>query len=295
MTSCEGIFLCCRFEELEEALHLAEVQQQEAETNSQQLKELQDQLEDLRMKVRFMHDMQCYELELQAPVLHLYCSEALLADSSVAEEDSLYLLTPTAQYGKASVMQCLEHGCRCKKVRRQLLSCFKLRSKEMRLNERWRMQTQHCSPCRFGILPSAHLTQACQVGNATCVSVICLCSRRTRKLNNLPSSQLLSSRCLNRHVAMQERLGAEVAERNALAKQAEALKAAAKSESTTAIQMLKQAQQEAEAAATSAKLQLAEKQDMVSAAWNVFMQLWDHICNLQFGLTFLPYCSHQIL
>lgn len=71
---------------------------------------------------------------------------------------------------------------------------------------------------------------------------------------------------------MQERFDAEVAEHDALAKQVEALKAVAKSESTAAIERLRQAQQEAEAAAASAKLQLAEKQDMVSVAWDLFMQ-----------------------
>jgi len=84
-------------------------------------------------------------------------------------------------------------------------------------------------------------------------------------------------------MAMQERLDADVAERDALAKQAETLKAAAKSESTAAVETLKQAQQEAEAAAASAKLQLAEKQDMVGLAWDLFMQFWQHLCNHQSG------------
>lgn len=65
-------------------------------------------------------------------------------------------------------------------------------------------------------------------------------------------------------MAMQERLDAEVAERAALAKQTEALKQAADSESTAAIQKLQQAQQEAAAAAASAQQELADKQDMVT-------------------------------
>jgi len=57
---------------------LAEVQQQEAETNSQKLEELQDQLKDLTIEVRFMNYTRFYELGLKAPVWHLYSSEALL-------------------------------------------------------------------------------------------------------------------------------------------------------------------------------------------------------------------------
>jgi len=148
---CEGTLLGCRFQELEEVLKLAEVQQQEAETNSQELEELQDQLKDLRIEVRFINYMRFYELELKAPVWHLYSRG--LTDSSVAAEDSLYLLMPIAQYRKAPVPQCLEHGCRCKKVRRQLLPCFELKNKEMKLTERWRVQRRHCSPCRFEIPP----------------------------------------------------------------------------------------------------------------------------------------------
>ena len=260
------------------------MQQQEAESNSQQLEELRDQLESLRMEVRFIiDDMQCYEHVLQVTVAHLYSSEALQAGSSGAAEDSLYLLMPTAQYGVAPVVRYSEHGCRCKKVRRQLLPCFELKNKEMRLTKRWSVQRRHCSPCRFEIPPFCSWTPTCQVSNATSVSVICLLSRSTRKLNNLPSSQFLSSRCLNRQMAMQERLDAEVAERDALAKQAETLEAAAESESTAAIETLKRAQQETEAAAASARLQLAEKQDMVSVAWDLFMQVWQHRCNYQSG------------
>lgn len=54
-----------------------------------------------------------------------------------------------------------------------------------------------------------------------------------------------------------------MAERDALAKQAEALRRAADSESTAAIQKLQDAQEEAAAAARSAKQELADKEDMV--------------------------------
>ncbi len=57
----------------------------------------------------------------------------------------------------------------------------------------------------------------------------------------------------------------------------------AESESTAAIETLKRAQQETDAAAASARLQLAEKQDMVSIAWDLFMQFWQHLCNYQSG------------
>ena len=135
-------------------MQLAEVQQQEAETNSQQLEELRDQLESLRIEVRFIiDDMQCYEHVLQVTVAHLYSSEALQAGSSGAAEDFLYLLMPTAQYGVAPVSQYSEHGCRCKKVRRQLLPCFELKNKEMRLTERWSVQRRHCGPCRYALPP----------------------------------------------------------------------------------------------------------------------------------------------
>ena len=65
------------------------------------------------------------------------------------------------------------------------------------------------------------------------------------------------------HATMQERLDAEVAERDALAKQAEAFKQATDSESTAAIQRLQDAQAKAAAAAAAAKQELADKQDMV--------------------------------
>ena len=42
---------CCRFQELEEALQLAEAQHQEAEARSQSLEKLQYQLRDLQVKV----------------------------------------------------------------------------------------------------------------------------------------------------------------------------------------------------------------------------------------------------
>ena len=64
-------------------------------------------------------------------------------------------------------------------------------------------------------------------------------------------------------MTMQERLDAEAVERDALAKQAEALKLASEHESRAAIEKLQQAQQEAAAAAASAKQELADKQDMV--------------------------------
>ena len=59
-------------------------------------------------------------------------------------------------------------------------------------------------------------------------------------------------------MAMQERLDAELAERDAMAKQAEALKQAADNESRAAMEKLQQAQQEAAAAAMSAKQELAD-------------------------------------
>ena len=65
-------------------------------------------------------------------------------------------------------------------------------------------------------------------------------------------------------MAMQECLDAEVAERDAMAKKAEALKQAADNESRAAMEKLQQARQEAAAAAMSAKQELADKQDMVT-------------------------------
>ena len=42
---------CCRFEELEQVLQVAEAQQQEAGDKDQQLEELQNKLRDLSTKV----------------------------------------------------------------------------------------------------------------------------------------------------------------------------------------------------------------------------------------------------
>ena len=44
----------CRFQELEEALRLAEAQQQAAEVQSQQLEELQGKLRDYSIRVNLM-------------------------------------------------------------------------------------------------------------------------------------------------------------------------------------------------------------------------------------------------
>ena len=61
----------CRFRELEEALQLAEAQQQQAEAKSQQLEELQEKLRDLNAKVRLaLLKQHCLDVHLWAFPLH---------------------------------------------------------------------------------------------------------------------------------------------------------------------------------------------------------------------------------
>ncbi len=88
-------------------------------------------------------------------------------------------------------------------------------------------------------------------------------------------------------MTVQERLDTEVAQRDTLAKQAEALKQAADSKSASAIQKLQQAEQEAAAAATSAKQELANEQAMVGdsclglASNNTLHQPWNNKQDMQ--------------